>query len=156
MAKMEFGALDEYIDLLKGFEKEKTQTIIECSIYKGASIVANEIRNEIDKLPVNKNPRLGITKEEKNDLKNGFGIAPMQVRNGDFNVKIGFDGYGHKTSSGKFPKGVPIPLTARSIISGTTFRTKNDFVRRAVNRVKKNAIEEMDKTINEEFKKEMK
>lgn len=156
MAKMEFGALDEYIDLLKGFEKEKTQTIIECSIYKGASIVANEIRNEIDKLPVNKNPRLGITKEEKNDLKNGFGIAPMQVRNGDFNVKIGFDGYGHKTSSGKFPKGVPIPLTARSIISGTSFRTKNDFVRRAVNRVKKNAIEEMDKTINEEFKKEIK
>lgn len=156
MAKMEFGALDEYIDLLKGFEKEKTQTIIECSIYKGASIVANEIRNEIDKLPVNKNPHLGITKEEKNDLKNGFGIAPMQVRNGDFNVKIGFDGYGHKTSSGKFPKGVPVPLTARSIISGTSFRTKNDFVRRAVNRVKKNAIEEMNKTINEEFKKEMK
>lgn len=156
MAKMELGALDEYIDLLKGFEKEKTQTIIECSIYKGASIVANEIRNEIDKLPVNKNPRLGITKEEKNDLKNGFGIAPMQVRNGDFNVKIGFDGYGHKTSSGKFPKGVPVPLTARSIISGTSFRTKNDFVRRAANRVKKKAIEEMNETINEKFKKEMK
>lgn len=156
MAKMEFGALDEYIDLLKGFEKEKTQTIIECSIYKGASIVANEIRNEIDKLPVNKNPHLGITKEEKNDLKKGFGIAPMQIRNGDFNVKIGFAGYGHKTSSGKFPKGVPIPLTARSIISGTSFRIKNDFVRRASNRVKKKAIEKMNETINEGFKKEMK
>lgn len=156
MAKMEFGALDEYIDLLKGFEKEKTQTIIECSIYKGASIVANEIRSEIDKLPVNNNPHLGITKEEKKDLKNGFGIAPMQKKNGDFNVKIGFDGYGHKTNSKKYPNGVPIPLTARSIISGTSFRTKNDFVRRATNRVKKKAVEKMDEIINEGFKKEMK
>lgn len=156
MAKLELGALDEYIDLLKSFEKEKTQTIIECSIYKGASIIANEIRSEIDKLTVNKNLRLGVTKEEKNDLKNGFGIAPMQIKNGDFNVKIGFDGYGHRTSSGKFPKGVPIPLTARSIISGTSFRTKNDFVGRATRRVKKKTIEKMDEVINEEFKKEMK
>lgn len=156
MAKMEIKALDEYIGLLKGLEREKTQTIIEHSIYDGAAIVADEIKKEIDGLMVNRNPHKGVSKEDKEDLKRGFGIAPMQFKSGEHNVKIGFDGYGHKTNSGKYPKGVPIPLIARSIISGTSFRTKNDFVRRAVNRVKKKAIEKMDETINEEFKKEMK
>lgn len=83
-------------------------------------------------------------------------MHPCSIKNGAHDVKIGFDGYGSKPTR-KYPKGVPIPLTARSIISGTSFRPKNNFVRRAVNRKKKKkAIERMDEVINERFKKEMK
>lgn len=156
MAKMEICSLDEYLDMLSKLEKEKTQKIIEVSIFSGAAIVADEIKKEINNLPVKDSMHHGVTLEEKKDLKKGFGIAPLQKKNGDQNVKLGFDGYGHKTKSKKHPKGAPIPLTARSIISGASFRDKNDFVGRAVKRVKKRAIEKMDEVINEEFKKEMK
>jgi hypothetical protein len=68
-------------------------------------------------------------------------------------VKIGFDGYGHKTRN--YPGGVPVVLTARAIISGTSFRHKNDFVRRAVSRAKEKTVETMNNVIEEEIKKEM-
>lgn len=155
MAKLEVGALDEYLDMLSKIESSKSEVIIKKSLYEGGKTVADEIKKEINGLAISDNPFKGITADEKKDLKKGFGIAPVQKKDGDFNIKIGFDGYGHKTRSKKFPKGVPIPLTARSIISGTSFRSKNDFVGRATRRVKKKAIEKMDEVINEEFKKEM-
>lgn len=154
MAKFEINALDEYIDMLSNFEKKTTQQIIKTSIYNGANIVADEIKKEIKKLPVDSSPFKGITKNEKKDLIKGFGIAPLQIKDGNHDVKIGFDGYGHQTK--KYPQGIPIPMLARSIISGTSFRNANDFVRRATNRVRKKAVEIMDETINEEIKKEMK
>lgn len=154
MAKFEIGPLEEYVDMLSNLEKKTTQNIIKVSIFNGANIVADEIKKEIEKLPIDKSPLKGITKKEKNDLIKGFGIAPLQIKDGNYDVKIGFDGYGHKTK--KYPQGIPIPMLARSIISGTSFRNANNFVKRATNRVKKKTIETMNKTIDEEIKKEMK
>lgn len=155
MAKLEVGPLDEYIEQLSKFEKgEKLREVITISLYEGANIVANEIKNEIDNLSTSERWIDGVTKIEKNDLKKGFGIAPMQYKGGDYDVKIGFDGYG-QTKTKKHPKGIPIPLTARSIISGSSFRSKNDFVRRAVGRVRKKSINKMNETINKKIKKEM-
>lgn len=150
MAKFEIEASDEYINQLKNLENEKVLYIIEKSIYEGANIVANQIKNELESL----NTETVVTPTEKKDMIEGFGISPMQFTNGEHNVKIGFDGYGSKPTK-KYPKGVPIPLTARSVISGTSFRKKNDFVRRGVNKSKKKAIKKMDEVINEEIKKEM-
>ena len=52
-------------------------------------------------------------------------------------------------------KKIPVVLTARAIISGTSFRHKNDFVRRAVSRAKEKTVETMNNVIEEEIKKEM-
>ena len=154
MARFEVKALDEYIDLLSSMNEKKSKEIIEEAIYEGAGIIADEIKSEIEGLKTGKSAHDGVTENEKKDLIEGFGIAPMQYRNGVHDVKIGFDGYGSNPTK-KYPKGVPIPLIARSIISGTSFRPKNNIVRRAVNRKKSKAIEKMDNTINEKFKKEM-
>jgi len=59
------------------------------------------------------------------------------------NTKIGFDGYDRK--------GVPNALKARAMESGTSTQPKRPFVRPAVNRVKKKAIEEMGKTLDIEL-----
>lgn len=154
MARFEVKALDEYVALLSSLNEKKRQEIIQEAIYEGAGIIADEIKNEIKGLKTGKSAHDGLTEIEKKDLIEGFGITPMQYKGGVHDVKIGFDGYGSKPTK-KYPKGVPIPMTARSIISGTSFRPKNNFVRRAVNRKKSKAIEKMDNTINEKFKKEM-
>lgn len=155
IAKFEIGPLDEYIQLLEHQTTDNIQNVIKKSIYNGASMTADQIRREIESLPVvEKVTQKGVLKWEKEDLLNGFGVSPFQVKNNSTDVKIGFDGYGcHKTKTHK--NGVPIPLTARSILKGTSFRPKNDFVRRAVNKIKKKVIEKMNETINEEIKKEM-
>lgn len=153
---MEIRALDEYIEALSRLEKDKVQEIISASIYEGAGMVADEIKKEMKNLPVASNMHYGVTKDEKEDMIDGFGISPMQKLNDDHNVKIGFSGYSQRRSSKKYSKGIPIPLIARSIISGTSFRVKNDFVRRAVNRIRKKSIEKMDNVINEKIKEEMK
>lgn len=139
MARFEIKALDEYIDMLRKLEREKVVSIIQASIYDGAGIIADEIKKELEGLKTGKSAKDGVTQTEKKDMIEGFGISPMQFRNGVHDVKIGFDGYGSKPTK-KYPKGVPIPLTARSIISGTSFRPKNDFIRRAVNRKKKQQL----------------
>ena len=153
MSRLEMQALDEYVSLLKDLEKEKVVDAIHISIYEGAALTADAIKDEIKNMNVSDNLMEGITQSEKDDLINGFGISKMQNNGGDTNVKIGFDGYGHKTR--KYKKGVPVALTARAIISGTSFRRKNDFVRKAVNRIRKKAVQRMDDVINEIFKKEM-
>lgn len=155
MASIENDDLNDYIKELEKLEKKTTQKIIGSSIYAGAGIIADEIKKEIDGLKVgNEGGRLNVTAVEKKELKEGFGIAPLQYRNGDYDVKIGFAGYGHKTK--KYKQGVPIPLIARAVISGTSFRNKNDFVGRAVRRKRKMCLNKMDNVFNEEIEKEMK
>lgn len=162
MARFEIKALDEYVDLLASVPKKKDK-IIKSALYEGANIVADEIRKEMNSLQVVSHGvydekagryKIGMTDIEKKDILDGFGISPMEKKNGEINVKLGFDGYGHRTR--KYPNGIPITILAGAIIHGTSFRHKNDFMRRAVNRSKKKAINEMDQTINKEFEKELK
>lgn len=129
------------------------------SIYKAASIVADEIKKNIKKIPLDNgygtesDKIRGVSNKQKADLIDGFGITPIKFDEyGGINAKIGFDGYG-SIATKKYPQGVPNQLLARSVESGTSFREKTPFVRPAVNKARKKAIETMDKTIEEEIKK---
>lgn len=155
MAKIEFKELDKYMKSLENLSSRKQKDIIEHSLYHGAKVIADEIKKEMEGLPTAENMHKGVTDIEKKDMIDGFGISPMRNQEGTHDVKIGFDGYGSSPTK-RFPKGVPIPLTVRSIISGTSFRKKNNFIQRAVNRTKKKAIEKMDEVLNEKIEKEMK
>lgn len=82
----------------------------------------------------------------------GLGISQMETSEGTVNVKISFDGY-NAMKTKKYPKGQPNILIARAIESGTSFRQKYPFVRKAVNASRKKAQETMQKVIDDEASK---
>lgn len=107
-------------------------------VMAGADPVADEIRRNLQK-------NLSGSQYSTGDLLDSFGVAPPDVdRNGNTNTKIGFEGYDRK--------GVPNVLKARAMESGTSTQPKKPFVRPAVNKTKKKAIEEMGKTLDAEIK----
>ena len=161
MAYLKMKGLKEYELKLSRLEAN-TEKIAGNAIYEGAKIVADEIKNSINSLGVEKSHKgtsdnllSGITEDQKQGLKDGFGIASMEYKNGYYSVKLGFDGY-NNTKTKKYPKGQPNVLIARAVESGTSFRKKNPFVRPAVRRTKAKAEQTMAKVIDEEITKTMK
>jgi len=162
MAKMTFKAGDEWALKLSRLAAQSDE-ISKKAIFSGAKLVADKIKSDIRALPEEKYRKLkqgekftGITKLQKKDLIESFGVTPIdRNRDGDWNAKIGFDGYGSIPTK-KYPKGLPNQLLARSIESGSSVRQKNPFIRRAVNSTKKSAIAKMGDVIDNEIAKIMK
>jgi hypothetical protein len=159
MAKISFKKGDEYALKLSKLGAASSG-IAKKAIYEGAGIVAEGIKNSIQQIPKDRFRFLkeeetfsGISNDQREDLNKGFGITPISAdKNGDWNARIGFDGYGSKPTK-KYPKGVPNLLLARAIESGSSVRSKYPFVRKAVNATKKNAIDAMARVIDEESEK---
>lgn len=165
MAKIIFTAMDTYAKRLGILWKSQKQ-IIEEAVYQAADIVADEIKKGLKDIPIQEGkngmppigtqekPLTGISRKQKADLIDGFGLAPMEDTFGMINTKAGFDGYG-SIKTRKYPKGTPNAMLMRSIEGGTTFRKKHPVVRPAVNRARKKAIKAMqdkiDKTMQEIF-----
>lgn len=147
MAKFQVGSgIDEYISQLRNLEFN-TEDLIGRAIYKGADIVADAIKANIESLPSS-----ACTDVEKAGLLNGFGIARMQDENGYFNVKAGFDGYNDDVTK-KWPHGKPNSMIARSIEGGTSWKAKHPFIAPAVrssrDAAEKAMAEEIEIGINE-------
>lgn len=162
MAKITFPAMDEYAERLRILWKNQKK-IIESAVYQGADIVADEIKKGLKEIPIQEGenglppvgtpekPLIGISRKQKEDLINGFGLAPMEDAFGMINTKAGFDGYG-SIKTRKYPKGTPNAMLMRSIEGGTSFRKKHPVIRPAVNRAKKKAIKAMQDKIDESMK----
>lgn len=153
MAKMEIKGFEEIeLQLSKLADPELAKEVVQA----GAQPVADQIRKELEELPEDKFRYLkkgevfnGVPKQQKQDLLDSLGITPADIDySGNANVKIGFDGYG-KLPTKKYPEGVPNPLLARAIESGSSVRKKTPFIRKAVNKSKKLAEEEMQKKLDE-------
>lgn len=157
MAKMTIKGTDELEIQLSKLEKMSTK-IAKDVVMAGAQPVADEIRKSLRSLPVDRlrNLKAGdefdvVTSGGLKDLDDSMGIAPPDVdKNGNVNTKIGFHGYGSYPSK-KYPKGLPNPLLARAIESGSSVRKKNPFIRNAVNRSKNRSLAEMQKKFDEEI-----
>jgi len=109
------------------------------AIYKGAKVVADKIRANLEAV---------VSADATGELAASLGVTPMkQDSDGNWNVKIGFDGYDKS--------GVPNQLKARVLESGSSKQPKRPFVRPAVNSTKAKALDEMKKTIDEETQKIM-
>lgn len=152
MAKFQIGkGLSDYIALLGNLEFNASN-MIGRSIYVGAAVVADEIRSQIEALPVGEiergNKQRYPTQIEKDGLLAGLGIAKMQNDSGYYNVKIGMDGYNDHVTA-KYPKGHPNAMVARSIDSGSTYMKKVPFISRSVQATKAKAEEEMKKQFDE-------
>ena len=161
MAKIELRTADVWIKQLEKLNANRDETLGR-AIYAGAAIVADEIRREINALPVQNGvhgseDRLidSVTSVQKKGLLDGFGVSKLKNENGFLNVKLGFDGY-NATRTKKYPRGQPNAMIARSINSGTTFRAKRPFVRNAVRATQNRAVEKMESVLDVEIKKIMK
>lgn len=133
------------------------------AIYQGAKVITDQIRKNIEALPViaDRNQYRGghdggaqlkgITRSQKQGLLDGLGIARMQDDHGFLNVKVGMDGY-NSTKTKKYPNGQPNAMIARSLESGSSVRTKDPFISKAIRSKKAEA----EKAMAEEFDKETK
>lgn len=166
MAKMEIEGLEEYGKALEALG-EKSDEIVKQVVYKGGGIMADAIKAGLKTIPVEEgpmkglppygtpeNPIEGISRLQKGELLDAFGVSPIQKFSNDINVKIGFDGYS-KIKTKKYPKGIPLQLIARSVESGTSFRKKFPVIRKAVNRTKKKMLEIMEQEADKLIKKEI-
>ena len=163
MAKIDFSGIDEYAKILDALGKE-SEEIIKSAVYKGAALVADEIKAGIKALPIEEGANglppigtpdhklKGVSRRQKGDLLDGFGLAPIQNDDGYIQTKAGMDGYGSIPTK-KYPHGVPNSMLMRSIESGTTFRERNPVFRKATNRARKRANEMMEKEVEKQITK---
>ena len=149
MAKFQVGpGMDKYLSQLQNLEFQ-TDEMIGNAIYKGADIVADAIKANIQNLPSS-----ACTETEKAGLLSGFGIAKMQDENGYLNVKAGFDGYNEDVTK-RYPRGKPNSMIARSIEGGTSWKPKHPFIGPAVRATKDQAEQVMAEEIEKQIKSTM-
>ena len=146
---------------LQALEKD-AEEVLRRSLYDGAKVVADKVKQGIEGLPTEPSRWLrdgeqysGITEGQKSDLTAALGVSVHRQTSTGWDTVIGFDGYGSRPTK-KYPKGLPNQLLARAIESGSSVRRKNPFIRRAVNSCRKDAIEAMKKTFDEEVEKRVK
>lgn len=135
------------------------------AIYAGAKIVADAIRSNIEALPhvsdrhgliaYRARQKTTLTYTAKKGLLDSLGITKVsQDAAGNWNAKIGFDGY-NKMRTKRWPEGQPNQMIARSVESGSSVVDKHPFVAPAVRSVKKAAIEAMAAALDEAARKQM-
>ncbi len=131
------------------------------ALYHGAGVMTDAIKESIQNLETmdeaealkrEKGKQIILTGTQKQDLINGFGIAPQRFSAGVYDTHIGFNGYGSRPTK-KYPKGLPNQLLARAAESGTSFRRKQPFMRKAIISTREKTIEAMQKSIDEDIKK---
>lgn len=161
MAKFTYKGLEEYEKKLsKLAEVETVKSICGATVYAGAKVMADAIKESIEALPVvdhrtrgtEEKKINGVTSAQKQGLLDGFGISPMQYDDGYYNVKLGFDGY-NSVKTKKYPSGQPNSLIARAVNSGASFREKTRFIDKAVSRAKKPTEQAMKETMEDQFEK---
>ena len=161
MATIKVVGMDELLAKLQKLTSQaETKEFAGKAIYDGAAIAKTALLAQTNSLPVAQmyakpGEKINtITSVQKAGLINGFGIARMRKDGGAYNVKLGFDGYnGQKTK--KFPHGQPNSMIARSVVSGTSFRAKNDFIGRAARSSHAAAEKAMEAKIREQIEKIM-
>lgn len=162
MAKWTVGhGIDDYLAQLGNLEFDAPAAVGE-AIYQGAKVVADQIRANIQAMPVSENKghssgsgRRNPTQAEKDGLLRGLGIARKQNDGGFINVKIGMHGYNSDVTE-KYPKGKPNAMIARSIENGTTFMNRIPFISRTVRSTKAVAEEAMRTEIEKHINNSMK
>lgn len=119
----------------------------------GADILADEMRKQLEALKTTEDnyrpDRRYCYQKEKDLLLDQMGYTPVSFWSENYNVKIGFDGYGFATR--KYPGGIPTQLLANSVNRGTSFMIPQPFIDRTRGYARKKAIEAMTEYIEREI-----
>lgn len=131
------------------------------AIYEGAGIVADELKEQVKSLESEEQRFLDLSdesdkfrvveKELKCCLIEKMGISTLRDAYDGWDRHIGWDGYGYLPTK-KYPKGRPIPMIAASIEIGSEVRYKLPFIRKTCNSKRKEALEAMEKSVDESTK----
>lgn len=166
MARIQAKGVDAYLQKLEKLN-QNTDAACKKTVYAGAKVVGDAIMAAIDALPVPEPPKgqkyfylsdaaresgvliSGLSEEQKQGLKDGFGIAQMAHENGGWNTKIGFDGY-NSVKTKAHPKGQPNAEVARSAEGGSSIQQKTPFIAPAVRQARKAAQDAMEKTMEQQ------
>ena len=162
MAKVTFTGIDGTMARLNALQQSLKDQIIGKMVYEGADIVADAVREEIQKLPTSQHegkawfgtpghPARGPSEEQKKGLLDSLGVSHMRDDDGFLNVAIGFDGYNRVTSR-RWPRGEPNQLVARAVARGTSFMEANPFFKAAVNKTRSKAKSAMKKAAERQLK----
>ena len=136
LARMTFSAGDEFTLALSRLATG-SEEVAKKAIYEGSKVVADKIKSNLEGV---------LSEEATGEMLASFGITPIERdSDGNWNTKLGFDGYDSK--------GVPNQLKARVLESGSSQQPKKPFVRPAVNATKRTAVEKMGQVINEEIQR---
>lgn len=156
MSRLDASGTDEMMELLRGLGSE-TERVCSMALYKGAQITADALREATESLPTEPwhpvpgmrggRPLEVITEADKEDLLNGIGIAKFEHTGSGVSTAASFEGYTRRTER-NFPNGVPLPMIARSIESGSSVRRKNPFIRRTVTAREPEIIDAMEETVH--------
>ena len=136
LARMTFMAGDDFALKLSQLATHSDE-IAKKAIFEGAKVVADKIKSNLEGV---------LSSEATGEMVASFGVTPIEKdASGNFNCKIGFDGYDSK--------GVANQLKARVLESGSSKQQKKPFVRPAVNATKNTAVERMGEVINQEIQR---
>lgn len=125
MAKFTAKGMDEYISKLNRLaDPRKVDGMIRASVYPGAGVVADAVRERLE------------THDRNGDLSGSLTLTTMEKENGYIFTQIGFAGYDRN--------GVPNAIKAAALESGTSrngeeYQPKTPFIRPALNSVRKKA-----------------
>lgn len=154
MAKITVKGIDELLSFTNDLSKS-ADDIIKVGMYDGVAVIADEINRGIDALKTqdgtSKQAKY-INDAQKKGLKEGFGVSRYRNENGVWNTVIGFNGH-NRLKSKKYPNGQPNQMIARCVESGTSYTLKQPFMRQALTRVRKKAVETMQKKVISEVNK---
>ena len=164
MARLHIKGTEEYALKLSKLGSSSREVAGE-AIYKAADIVANQIKANIQSLPAitdaenikayKAGQKSRLTAREKDGLLKSFGVSTMKDDNGYLNVKAGFDGY-NTVKTKKYPKGQPNQLIARVVVSGSPYMDKMPFIRPALNKSRRPAMQAMQQVIDKKMEEIMK
>lgn len=132
MAKIEFKGLDEYAKDL-GRLAVRSEGLIKYAVYPAAQEALQAIKAN--------------TPVDSGDLRDTERLTTFEDKNGFIYTTIIFPGYDEK--------GVPNPVKARVLESGSSKQPKRPFIRPTMNAIKNQVVETMRKTLDEAIDKAM-
>lgn len=159
MAKVTAKGAEIYLNQLQKLGVD-TDSMCKIAVYEGARVVADAVREEIKQIPdQNKPPTAaengiytGLYEDQKKGLEEGLGVTPITKEDGIWSARVGFDGYNSRKTK-KYPQGQPNQMIAAATERGTVYRIKTPFIKKAVQKCRKQAEQAMDAALDSEIQK---
>ena len=150
---MEIDGMAEVSEMLTKLEEDAPK-IAAKALYEGAGIMADEIKKGAESIRTapfkyaREGTRLPSPEEKEIVMQAGVGIAKFNKEGAEVDTSVGYRNAGYADLNGKQK---PIPVIVNAINSGTSFMTKQPFVRKAASSGGKKAMEAMKTAIEAEF-----
>lgn len=159
MAKVKTTGLTELLKELEKLEANTDEILDEVTL-EGAGVVADVMRAQIRSLKTSDEYEGGNGKryakpEDIKGLLDSLGYTPTQFKGTKIDSNVGFDGY-NSNKTAKYPNGHANRMIANAINKGTSFMIAQPFISRSKRQAEKEAIDQMEKSLDEAVKKYVK